>query len=88
MKVYCTKYALTSGITTHELVGQKEGSATVKWKGGLNGENYLHAGEWHYKEDDAIARAEEMRIAKLKSLDKQMKKLGAMKFSAKEAPNA
>jgi hypothetical protein len=37
----------------------------------------------HLTKASALARAEEMRITKLKSLDKQMKKVSAMKFEVK-----
>jgi hypothetical protein len=36
--------------------------------------------EWHRTEAEAIARAEEMRIAKIASLKKQIAKLEKMKF--------
>lgn len=81
MKVYCTKYALSKGITEHELVKETNGEhAVVKWENGLNGEKYLHRGEWHYTRSDAVKRAEEMLNARITSLQKQINKLGRMSF--------
>lgn len=67
MKVYCTKYLFTSGIQEIEV----EQSCFYLYGQGK---------EWHKTKESAIARAEEMRIKKLKALDKQMKKISAMKF--------
>ena len=41
----------------------------------------FHKNEWFENKDDAIANAEERRIKKLKSLDKQVKKISALNFS-------
>ncbi len=82
MKVYCSKYALTNGITQHELVrDEKDGCAVVKWDGGLNGQNYLWRNDWHYNLKDAIARAEEIRLAKIASVKKQLAKLEKLDFT-------
>ena len=41
---------------------------------------YGEGKEWHKSHSEAVKRAEEMRIKKLKSLDKQMKKMSSMVF--------
>lgn len=77
MKIYVTKYALTAGIK--ECEGTVDGNtATVKnesW-----GYTYFHKGEWHMASDSAAKKAEEMRLAKIASLRKQIAKLEATKF--------
>ncbi len=79
MQIYITKYLFTNGI---ELV-----DAEISDKMAIVGESnsyqqYFHGEgrEWHRTKESAIARAEEMRIKKLKAIDKQMKKISAMKF--------
>ena len=80
MKVYCTKYALTSGIKMVDVhpigksgvVGYRTGNAMV----------YLHGEgkEWHLTWDSAWTRAEDMRAAKIVSLLKQVQRLEALSF--------
>ena len=80
MKVYITKYALTAGIFSVE-AKITDGSDMISYRPDEKSFLcYAHKGEWHSCADKAIARAEEMRIAKLKSLDKQAKKVSAMVF--------
>ena len=82
-KAYITKYALTEGV--YEVCGDLS-----EFTGGLFVEKILGVypqyhgrGDWHLTPEAAIAKAEEMRIKKLQSLDKQMKKLSALKFEIK-----
>ena len=42
---------------------------------------YYHGNDWHKKKEDAVLRAEVMRIKKIESLKKQIEKLNKMKFS-------
>lgn len=74
MQVYITKYALSKGIFTGEAEIYKE---YYKVKGSYGLYNKKEAFE---NKSDAVNNAEERRINKLKSLDKQMKKLSALKF--------
>ncbi|ELY2536611.1 hypothetical protein [Cronobacter sakazakii] len=83
-KIYITKYALTSGVFTAEAdvdtekrVASFRGSESGFWQ-------FYHGDDFHFNEEAALARAEEMRIKKLKSLDKQMKKISAIKFEIKD----
>lgn len=83
-KVYITKYALTYGIFSVEGSLSADGTAVrYKREGGYLSE-IAHGQDFQLTEEDALARAEEMRIAKLKSLDKQIKKVSAIKFDIKE----
>lgn len=79
---YITKYALTTGIYKTE--GAAEGDMFVQPPQGHGTfPCYYHDKEWHLTKEEAIARSEEMRIKKLQSLDKQMKKISALKFIIK-----
>lgn len=82
--IYITKYALTAGIYKRE--GESFNSDRGSYSYKHSPEHYstiVSGNDVHLTEEDAIARAEEMRIAKLKALDKQMKKVSAMKFEVK-----
>lgn len=78
MKVYVTKYALNNGIVEKEVKDVGNGAVEVleKWGGYLHGEGK----EWHRTWESAVARAEEMRQRKIKSVEKQLAKLKNMKF--------
>lgn len=80
-KVWITKYALTKGISTREHVLVCSGindDMIVATEGHY--QSYYHKPEWHETEESAIARAEEMRLKKIQSLEKQIEKLRKVKF--------
>lgn len=80
-KVFVTKYALSRGITEHEVFEFLHGqSAHVREREGSNRVMFVSSRDWSHDKDVAIARAEEMRIKKLQALDRQIKKLSAKKF--------
>lgn len=80
MKVWITKYALTKGIIEMEVElcenPQMVKEAKTEWG------NYFHTNgvEWHSNKETAIVKAEEMRMNKLKSLQKQIDKLNKLSF--------
>ena len=74
--MYLTKYCLTKGKI--EKVEANEVEKCAKVEGSYN--LYRIDIEIFYTVDAAIAKAEEMRIKKLQSLDKQIKKFSALKF--------
>lgn len=79
MKVWITKYAISKGIYEADAdVEMDKGMCTVRLEGFWP--QYFHGNDWHTDKQAAVARAEEMRIKKLQSLNKQMKKLSALKF--------
>lgn len=85
--VYITKYAITTGVYSAEAdVKGDMAVQRVQRAKGSGYAQYFHGKDWHLTEDEALDRAEEMRIAKLKSLDKQMKKISALKFTIKSSP--
>lgn len=84
MEIYVTKYALTSGILKLE-AEVDDSVATVRGnrnKGTYDQWFHGEGKDWHRTWESALARAEEMRIRKLQSLDKKMKKIGALEFKA------
>ena len=87
MKVWITKYALTSGIWTGEAEDRKDGVIECKRPMTPEGEKellwgYFHGEgrEWHRTEEAAKTKALEMRDKKVLSLLKKIRKLEAMKF--------
>jgi len=83
LKAWITKYALTKGIIEIEGRISDNFPSMFCFKRGVGYYEETAHGEgkdWHRTKESALARAEEMRIAKLKSLDKQMKKIAALKF--------
>ena len=79
MKVYITRYALSTGIIETddaEICSNISEDMISSKKYG-----YFHGNDWHKKKEDAVLRAEVMRIKKIESLKKQIEKLDKMKFS-------
>lgn len=77
--VWITKYALTDGIRKAEgWIG--EYGVTVSREGQSWYTDLYMGNDWHRTEADAIARAEEMKAAKLASLEKQIARIKALQF--------
>lgn len=85
MKVFVTKYALSDGIWESEarlvkdgMVELKKGKDGIPMRGGW----YLHGEGREYCLDrqSAVSRAEQLRKAKVKSIEKQLAKVKAIKF--------
>lgn len=81
MKVYITKYALTKGIEVCEAETSDIYSDNIFTKEKYR--RYFHKGDWWKNENEAIKKAEEMRVKKITSLEKQIQKLKNLKFDAK-----
>lgn len=82
MKVWITKYALTTGIieSEGEIHGQNSNMVRIQ-RGGRYPELFHTEGkEWHRTEEAAKIRARIMRDAKIESLHKQVNKLLNLKF--------
>lgn len=62
-----------------------EEATMLEFKMRFGGSLYFHGNDWHRTPEDALARAEEMRKAKLLSLKNQIQKLEAMTFVAPKA---
>lgn len=76
---WVTKYALTAGI---EMVDARIcGDGCMIAYGDIGyGPQFAHGKEWHLTPEAALARAEEMRKAKIASMTKRVAKLVALKF--------
>jgi hypothetical protein len=81
MKVFVTKYVLyaqTQGILECEA---EEDNDIVRVHRGTRRESFVGEGtEWHRTRAAAVARAKEMRKAKIASLKKQIARLEALKW--------
>ena len=84
MKAYITKYALTSGIMEVEAEQSSVAPSMVTWKRpGDWGSSAAHGEgkDWHRTKEAASAKAEKMRLDKIVSLKKSIKKLESLKFA-------
>lgn len=80
--IWLTLYALTKGIRQGEgRISEIDPKVCVFFRtpkavyGGVN------KPDWHATREEALARAEDMRLRKIASLKKQLAKLRALKFS-------
>ena len=78
--VWLTNYALTTGIKA--VVATIHGNSMVSYK--VEGEypQFSHGNDWHRTPEDAIARAEQMRRAKIVSLEKSLVRVNKLVFTA------
>lgn len=86
MKVYITKYALTSGIDKADArETQSVGMVVYRMPGGIH-DQYAHGEcrEWHKTWESAHARAEAMRLAKIASHKKSIANLEKLTFAKEE----
>jgi hypothetical protein len=93
VKVWITKYALTTGI--FEVNGEPiQDGATIKYRRASSSSSfrsgfilpeYAHGKDFHETPELAILRANEMRVAKIASLKKQIAKLEKMTFEVKDS---
>jgi len=78
---YVSKYALTKGVQKMPLRESSHGFARPTtqpcWAS-------FNEREWHRTEESALQRAEEMRKAKIASLQKQIAKLEKTTFTVKD----
>lgn len=78
-KVYVTKYALTGGIKIMETSSDitKIGIRANDSSGYIS---YFHGNDWHTTAEKADARAEEMRLRKIASLEKALERMRSLAF--------
>ena len=76
-KYYITKYALSKGVII--LDAEKTGI-----EGMIRGcqNQYFHSPDWHESWAEARLQIQKMRVAKIKSLKRQLDKLEAMSIDA------
>lgn len=82
MKIWNTKNCLINGITEHEGEQFEGGELVSITNTDKNCVSHLYGEgrEWHRSLESAITRANEIKIKKLQSLDKQVKKISAIEF--------
>ena len=87
IEVWCTKYALTSGVTkTRGNVWDGSGNPkrlTFAQVTGCRGDTLIFHGHWHFTEALAIDRVKAMVAAKRKALVKQIEALNAIEAGLK-----
>ena len=78
---WVTRYALTDGIRAVKgSVCHNISSGMLDYGAG----SYAHGNDWHRTPEAALARAEEMRVAKIASLKKSIAKLEKMVYTVPE----
>ncbi|HDZ9010909.1 TPA: hypothetical protein RUY31_003619 [Klebsiella quasipneumoniae subsp. similipneumoniae] len=82
MKVFVTKYALSSGPFVVEAKIMFKGNMASWEAGGYT--QTAHGKDFWLNEEEALADCERRRLAKIKSIDKQRKKLEEIKFTIAE----
>ncbi len=78
-KIWVTKYALTKGI--YPVVAHIEDDGYAAHTHGLEPyPSYYAAGTWYLTKEEALEKAEEQRLKRIKSLKKQLAKLQKMEI--------
>ncbi len=77
---YITRYALTQGIFKREVKEYYDASGSIT----VRDRAPYQKGDWHRTEKEAALKAEEMRLARIKSLEKQIQKLENLSFDKLE----
>ena len=82
---WISKYALTEGVFSIDLnEPEPDQPSLISSNGTVDGRWHMYHGEgreWHRTEDAAKTRAEDMRVAKIVSLKKQISKLEKLTFN-------
>lgn len=81
IKAWVTKCALTDGIKLVDAKVCADGGMIAYGNVGY-GDQYAHGKDWHRTPEAALARAEEMRKAKIASLQKSIAKMERIVFTA------
>lgn len=77
---YITKHALTVGIKPICVELCSDISPDMVCEVDDVWHSHFHGNDWHRTRDEAVARAEQMRVAKIESLKKQLAKLEKLRF--------
>jgi len=81
MKVWITKYALTSGIQEREGDDCGDGMIQCHPIKEFGYTEYFHGKDWHTSHASAVTQAQAMRLRKILSLEKNIERLKALTFS-------
>lgn len=78
---WISKYALTQGVFSIKAdISDTSDGMLVDRSGGYASYYHGEGREWHRTKEGACAKAEEMRISKLRSIEKQEKRLRDLVF--------
>ncbi len=81
MKFFVTKYALSAGILEVDGEINEHCATMMTYKSDVQGwNNHAHRQEWHVTKEAANHQANKMVKNKIASLERQIKKLKALKF--------
>ena len=83
-EVFITKYALTSG-PFRVMADISFGGSMASYRVGNSYTSNAHGKDFWLTEEEALADCERRRETKIKSIDKQKKKLESMTFTIAEA---
>ena len=87
IRAWVTKHALSDGIYMVEGdVCHGIWTDMLKWGVKCGGTASAHGKDWHRTPEAALARAEEIRLARIESLKKSIRKLESLRFSAPTTP--
>jgi hypothetical protein len=75
VKVWITKYALTSGVFTREVEEPNDGSPAMIHDDSSGYMACYYGHDWHRTRRDAIERVSKMREAKIASLTRSLRKI-------------
>lgn len=78
MKVYITRYALTTGVNIAEVEKISEYPHMVRCDRKYLLSRYYHKPHWHETPEEAAARVAEMKASRIKSLHRALKKIEAL----------
>lgn len=78
--VYITLYALSSGIFEAEVEMTTSEKTVYHPSDRIGCSRCYHKPHWHETREEAIERAEQMRLKKIASLEKQLKKIKKLNF--------
>ena len=78
VKAWITTYALTKGIMQEE--GEIDHNIRSERFSYYGGQAAAYDNNWHRTREAAVKRAEEMRMKKIASVEKQLEKLKKMRF--------
>lgn len=77
---YISKYALTWGVFEKEVEDCFHISPHMVVSVGDRHSSVYYKGDWHRTREEAIAKADEMRLKKIASVQASLKKLENLKF--------
>lgn len=85
VKVYITKYALTTGIMEKmaEMVSDSYACVPAQYDATgvtISYRQHVHGKDFHFNREDAVKQAEKMRVKAIASAKKKIAALEAMKF--------